>query len=109
MSKERARRRAEREAAAAALATARAAEAERKRRRDARVRALTRWVPRGTGRQTGMLAERRRTRTRLLIVAVVAVNVLVWLASGDWALRAVALLLSVLVAPLLHILLTSGK
>ncbi|MFC7497516.1 MULTISPECIES: hypothetical protein [unclassified Nocardioides] len=109
MSKERARRRAEREAAAAALTAARAAEAERKRRRDARVQALTKWVPQRTGGQTGVLAERRRTRTRLLVVGVVAVNVLVWLASGDWALRAIALLLSVLLAPLVHILLTSGK
>jgi hypothetical protein len=34
-------------------------------------------------------------------------NGLCWVASGDWALRAIALLLSLLVAPLAHILLTS--
>jgi hypothetical protein len=107
MSKERARRRAEREAAAAALTAARAAEAERRRRRDARMQALTRWLPRRSGRPTGVLAERRRTRTRMLVVVVVVGNVLVWVASGDWALRAIALLLSLLVAPLAHILLTS--
>jgi hypothetical protein len=106
MSKERARRRAEREEAAAALAAARAAEAERRQRRDARTASLTRWLPRGRSGPSGVIAQRRRTQTRLLIVAVVALNVLVWLASGDWAVRALALMLTVLVAPLAHILMT---
>ena len=107
MSKERAQRRAERERLAALEATARAAEAERKARRDARVAALTRWVPKRRGRPTGVIAARNRTRTRMLVVSVLALNGLVWLASGDWAVRMLALALSVLIAPILLILMTS--
>lgn len=106
MSKERARRRAEREREAAIVAAAKAAEAERKERRDARVRAMTSWIPKRRRQPTGILAERRRTQTRLVVLVVIVLNVLVWLASGDWAVRALALLLSVLVAPLVLILLT---
>ncbi len=106
MSRERARRRAEREAAAAALAAARAAEAERKARRDARVATLTGWVPRPRRRPTGVIAARHQRQTSLLVVAVVALNVLVWLASGDWAVRFLALVLSALIAPLVHLLMT---
>jgi hypothetical protein len=108
VSKERARRRAEREREAAIMAAAKAAEAERKERRDARVHALTGWLPERRRRPTGILAERRRTQTRLLVLVVVVLNVLVWLATGDWATRAFALLLSVLVAPLVHILMTKN-
>jgi hypothetical protein len=107
VSKERARRRAEREREAGVVAAARAAEAERKERRDARVRALTTWLPERRRGPAGVLAERHRTRTSLLVSAVVALNVLVWLASGDWAVRVLALLLSLLIAPLLQILLTN--
>jgi hypothetical protein len=108
MSKERARRRAEREREAAIVAAAKAAEAERKERRDARVQAVTGWIPQRRKQPTGILAERRRMQTRLLVLIVVVLNVLVWLASGDWAVRAFALLLSVLVAPLVHILMTKN-
>ena len=108
MSKERAQRRAEREREAAIVAAARAAEAERRERRDARVQALTGWVPRRRNQPTGVLAERRRTQTRMLVAVVIVLNVLVWLATGDWAVRAFALLLSALVAPLVHILMTKN-
>ncbi|GAB6984691.1 hypothetical protein [Nocardioides pyridinolyticus] len=108
MSKERARRRAEREREAAIVAAAKAAEAERKERRDARVRAVTGLVPKQRKQPTGILAERRRTQTRMLVVVVVVLNVLIWLATGDWAVRAFALLLTVLVAPLVHILMTKN-
>jgi hypothetical protein len=111
VSKERARRRAQREREAAVLAAARAAEAERKERRDARVRVVASRLPQRSPQRrrgpSGVLAERRRRQTSLLVVAVVALNVLVWLASGDWAVRALAVLLSVLLAPLAHILMTS--
>ncbi|MBZ5736838.1 hypothetical protein [Nocardioides mangrovi] len=106
MSKERAQRRAEREREAAVVAAARAAEAERKERRDARVRAVTARLPRSRRGPSGVIAARHRQQTGLLIVAVVVLNVLVWLASGDWAVRAFALLLTLLIAPVVQILLT---
>lgn len=105
---ERARRRAEREREAAVVAAARAAEAERRERRDARVRAVTSRLPQRRNRPAGIIAERRRTQTRLLVAAVVVLNVLVWLASDDWAVRALALLLSLFLAPLVHIFLTKN-
>ena len=105
MSKERARRRAEREREAAIVAAARAAEAERKERRDARFRALTGWVPRRRRRPGGIIAERRRRQTGVLLAMLVFVNVVVWLASPDWALRVGVLLLSVLTAPVLYTML----
>lgn len=108
MSKERARRRAEREREAAVLAAARAAEAERKERRDARRRVVTSRLPRRRTGPSGAIAERRRTQTRLLVVGAVVVNVLVWIAAGDWALSFFALLITLLIAPVAHILMTKN-
>lgn len=109
MSKERARRREERERAAAALATARAAEAERRRRRDARVQTLTRpvtrWLPERRRRPGGILAQRRRRQTGLLVAGLVFLNVVTWLVSADWAVRAGVLMVCLLTAPVLHTLL----
>jgi len=111
MSKERARRRAAREHEAAIRTSARAAQAERRERRTARTRALRRAttgrLPRRThvGRPTGSLARRRRTRTSALLLFLLAVNVLVWVLSADWALRLAALVVSVLAAPVLATLL----
>jgi hypothetical protein len=104
VSKERARRRVEREQAAAVLAAARAAEAERKRRRDQRVRAVTSRLPRPPKRPTGLLAQRRRRENGALLAALVALNVLVWIFFGDWAIRLAALVVSLLAAPVLHTL-----
>ena len=115
MSKERARRRAAREHEAALRASARAAEAERRERRAARSRAVRRVttdrLPRRTpvGRPTGTLARRRRTQTWLLVVALVALNVLVWVLSDAWPARLAALVVSVLVAPVLVTLLPSRR
>ena len=106
MSKERAQRRAEREREAAVLAAARAAEAERRERREARVRAVTSRLPRRRPGPSGVLAERRRTQTRVLVLAAVVLNALVWFATGDWYLRFLALLLTVLLLPLIHVLMT---
>ena len=108
MSKERARRRAEREREAAVLAAARAAEAERKERRDARVRAVTARVPKRRPGPSGIIAERRRTQTRVLVLAVVVLNALVWFATGDWYLRVLALVLTVLIVPIVHLLMTKS-
>ena len=108
MSKERARRRAEREQEAATLAAARAAEVERRERREARLRAITARLPRSTpprGRPGGVLAQRRRRESGTLLAALLAVNVLVWIVTGDWALRLAAVVVSLLAAPVLHTLL----
>jgi Flp pilus assembly protein TadB len=115
VSKERARRRSAREHEAAIRASARAAQAERRERRAARSqavrRATTGRLPRRTyvGRPTGTLARRRRTRTSALLALLLAVNVLVWVLSADWALRLAALVVSVLAAPVLATLLRSGR
>ena len=111
MSKERTRRRAAREHEAAIRASARAAQAERRERRAARGRAVRRVttgrLPRRTvvGRPTGSLARRRRSRTSALLAVLVAINVVVWILSPDWALRLAALVVSVLAAPVLATLL----
>ncbi len=110
MSKERARRRAVREHEAALKAAARAAEAERRERREARKRAIrkatTGRLPQlSAGKQTGVLARRRRIRTSLLVAFLVAVQVLVWAVRPDWPARLGALVLTILVAPLLASLL----
>ncbi|WP_395658838.1 hypothetical protein [Nocardioides sp.] len=105
MSKERARRRAEREREAAVLAAARAAEAERKERREARVQAVTSRLPQRRRGPSGILAERRRKQNGALVAVLLAINVLVWILSDDWALRLAALVVSLLAAPVLHTLL----
>ena len=108
MSKERARRRAEREREAAVLAAARAAEAERKERRAARIGVLTSRLPRLPSRRrrpNGILAQRRRRQNGAFLAILVALNVLVWVFSGDWALRLAALVVTLLAAPVLHTIL----
>jgi len=102
MSKERQKRRAEREREQALRAAARAAEEERRERREARRQALTSKLPRFAKRQAGALAEKRRSQLSMTICLLAALNVLVWLAFPDWATRALVLLVSVLVAPVVH-------
>ena len=116
MSKERARRRAQREREAAIKAAARAAEAERRERRRARTQALRRAttgrLPRVTpvGRPTGALAHRRRVQTSLLLMALVVVNVVVWVVRPDWRSRLGAFVVTLLVAPVLvGVLLPRGR
>ncbi|WGL53880.1 hypothetical protein P5P86_08625 [Nocardioides sp. BP30] len=104
----RARARAERErlaAEAAAERVVREASIARRRQRLARIGvSASRLGPRRRrrGRQTGILAARRRTQTRLLIALLVVANVVVWLIEPSWAGRALALIASVLVAPVLY-------
>ncbi len=111
MSKERARRRAEREHQAALRSAARAAQDERRERRAERARARRSRLPgagrRPAGRPTGVLAERRRRRTGWVLSGLAAVQLLVWISTPDWSLRAGALVLGVLVAPVVWILATS--
>ncbi len=129
MSKERAKKRAAREREAGIKAAARGAEQERRERQqtkkpaakgsaklsaDAAKRPPKQSHPRTpakkrghgpVGRPDGPLAQRRRNRTRLLIVLLVLVNVAAWLVWSDWAARLAVLILSVITAPLLAALL----
>lgn len=105
MSKERAQRRADREREATIRASAHAAEAERLERLSARKQALTAWLPRGRSRPTGIIAERRRQQVALTIALLVVVNVLIWVFVPQWSARAMALVVSLLAAPVLHTML----
>jgi Flp pilus assembly protein TadB len=105
MSKERQQRRATRQAEQASAAALRAAEAEKQARRDARRERMTGWVPRPTGRQTGLLAEKRRRQAGGTFALLVAVNLLVFAFTEDWYVTALTLVASVLGAPVVHMML----
>ncbi|NYD41500.1 hypothetical protein [Nocardioides panaciterrulae] len=104
MSKQRQVRRAEREREAAVRAAARARAAERRRRSAARRQAVTRWLP-APRRAPGLLAQRRRRETTVTVCLLLAVNLLVWVTRPEWGLRILALLVTLLVAPVVHTLL----
>ncbi len=104
MSKQRARRRAEREREAAVRAAARARDAERRARSAARRRAAARWLPKSR-LLPGTLAARRRREVATTIAILVFLNIVVWLVRPDWPSRVGALLVSLLVAPVLHVVL----
>ncbi|MGZ4476717.1 MAG: hypothetical protein ACXVWW_13515 [Nocardioides sp.] len=98
----RAKAREERERQAAEAAAARVdaqARAARGQRRRAR---LARLLPTRTGRQTGAFARRRRIRIQVLLVGLVVLNVLLWFAEPSPSIRALALVASVLAAPVLY-------
>jgi hypothetical protein len=102
MSKDRARRREAREREAAIRTAARAAEAERAARRRALKNAVRRrLVPLTTGRQTGVLARRRRARLNLIVALLVFSQVLVWIVRPDWQARLAALLIALLAFPVI--------
>jgi hypothetical protein len=114
MSKERARQRAAREHEAALRRAARASEQERRERQAARrraVRAATtdrlRLVP--AGRQTGVLARRRRRQTSMLVAVLLCLNVLLWVLRPDWEARLGGLVVTVLAFPVLRLLLFSRR
>lgn len=52
-----------------------------------------------------MLAQRRRHELTMTAILLGLVNLVVWLAFSDWAPRLLALLVTVLVAPVVHLLL----
>ncbi|MFL6155757.1 MAG: hypothetical protein ACJ72D_06700 [Marmoricola sp.] len=101
MSKERARRRELREAEVAVRTRARAeadARAARARARSAaRAARLRRLGLTSGGRQTGVIAERRRTRIRLIVGMLLFAQVVVWVVRPDWQARFGALVVSVFV------------
>jgi hypothetical protein len=102
MSKDRARRREAREREAAIRTAARAEEAQRLAQRRARKAALRRrLVPFTTGRQTGILARRRRARLNLIIAFLVFTQVLVWIVRPDWQARFGAVLIALIAFPVI--------
>jgi Flp pilus assembly protein TadB len=102
MSKERARRREAREAAAAERIAAHTAHVQRTARRRARRDAVRRWLlPLTTGRQTGVLARRRRARLNLVVAVLLFVQVVVWVVRPDWQARLAALLVAALAFPVI--------
>jgi hypothetical protein len=105
MSKERARRREAREREAAIVTAARASQAERRERHAARSRAVRSRLPRRHSRQTGILAARRRRQVSATIAMLLVLNVLVWVVFPEWPMRAMVLILSLLIAPVLHTML----
>jgi hypothetical protein len=105
VSKERAQRRAERERAAAVAAEARRRESERRARAAARKRTLTGWIPRPHF-QPGIIAQRRRAELGATIGLLLLLNLLVWLVRDDWAARAGALVVSLVVFPVVRLMVT---
>jgi Flp pilus assembly protein TadB len=103
MSKERARRRAQREREAALKAAARQREVERRARARARKQALTGWVPR-PHLTPGVLAARRRAELGATFGLLFLVNLVVWLVRPDWAARAAALVVSLVVFPVVRLM-----
>ena len=102
MSKERAERRAQREREAEVQAAARARKNERRARSAVRKRTMTGWLPR-PHLMPGTLAARRRREIAATIAILVALNVVVWIMRPEWSARLGALVVSVLVAPILHL------
>ena len=102
MSKERARRREAREREAASRHAAHQRATERIARRRRRRELLRRWLlPLTTGRQTGVLARRRRTRLNLVVAALLFAQVVVWVVRPDWQARLAALLVAALAFPVI--------
>ncbi|MFL6024860.1 MAG: hypothetical protein ACJ72O_16090 [Marmoricola sp.] len=101
MSKERARRREAREAEAAVRAQVRAVADAKATRARARKASRDAWLRRlglgTTGRQTGPVAERRRTRVRLIVGLLLFAQVVVWMIRPDWQARLGALIVAAFV------------
>ncbi len=52
-----------------------------------------------------MLARRRRHEMTITAILLLLLNLVVWLASPDWAPRILAVLVSLLCAPVVHLML----
>jgi hypothetical protein len=61
------------------------------------------------GRPAGTLARRERARTRLLLLALLVTNMLLWFVRPDWEARLAAGVLSVLAFPVLRLFLVSRR
>jgi hypothetical protein len=107
VSKDRARRRDEREQAAAVRRVAaqrRRARADRRRERrraviapiSPRVRHRRHWYG-----QQGILAQRRRMQNGVILCLILASQLVVWLLTPDWYVRATAAVLAVIATPVI--------
>jgi Flp pilus assembly protein TadB len=105
VSKERARRREERERLAARAAAEREAAAARRAKRDARKQSVTRYLPASHSRQTGLLAERKRREVLGTVAVLVVLNIVFYAVAQDAALAALMVVVSILGAPILHLML----
>jgi hypothetical protein len=107
MSKDRARRRDEREQAAAVRRVAAQRRRARSDRRRERRRAIVAPIsPRVRQRrhlhgQPGILAARRRTQNGVILCLILASQLVVWLLTPDWWLRATAAVLAVIATPVI--------
>ncbi|MBO9520364.1 MAG: hypothetical protein J7518_02405 [Nocardioidaceae bacterium] len=106
MSKERARRREAREREAAERAARLAETARRRERRQALVAPIAGPLRRtrlalSTGKQSGSLADRRRTRTRVVLMTLIFLQVVVWLVRPDWQARLGALVIALIAFPVI--------
>ncbi|MCW2785069.1 MAG: hypothetical protein JWP74_1586 [Marmoricola sp.] len=106
MSKERARRREVREHAAAAQADVRAAQQARAARRSRRGVALRRLVApllpgSRPGQQTGVLAQRRRTRMNLIVASLLFAQVVIWIVRPDWQARLAGVVIAAIAFPVI--------
>jgi hypothetical protein len=109
MSRERAQRRAkgrwEGERGSVSPPPPRQREAERRARAAARRRTLTGWIPH-PHLQPGIIAQRRRAELGATVGLLLLLNLLVWLVRDDWAARAGALVVSLVVFPVVRLMVT---
>lgn len=104
MAKERARRRAEREVAAQREREHRARRRVRQER-VARVRqAIGSALPDAPRRAPGLLAARRRRRIIAFVLAVIALQLVLWPFLPSWGARILALVLTLVAAPIAWVL-----
>jgi Flp pilus assembly protein TadB len=103
VSRARARAREERERQAATARAQRDRRSQRLARRRARLAAVRARVPRRIRwrRQQGLLARRRRAQNAVVTSGLLASQVVVWLVSDNWWVRATALLLALCATPVL--------
>jgi hypothetical protein len=104
MAKERARKRAEREAAAARDREVRARQRARRDRLDRGKRAVSSRVPDAPHRKPGLLAARRRRRLLGFVIAIIAIQAILWPFLPNWGARVIVLLLTLLAAPIAWVL-----
>jgi hypothetical protein len=106
VSKDRARRRDEREQAAAVRRVAAQRRRARADRRRERRRAIAPISPRLRRRrhwrgQPGILAQRRRMQNGVILCLILASQLVVWLLTPDWYLRATAAMLAIIATPVI--------
>ncbi|MEK9663910.1 MAG: hypothetical protein VW239_03730 [Candidatus Nanopelagicales bacterium] len=104
MAKERARKRAEREAAAAKEREQRAKKRARKERVDRAKAKVSSAIPDRPKATPGLLARRRRRRLLAFVIAIVAIQLVVWPFLPNWGARALLLALTMLAAPVVWVL-----